>query len=144
MPKNIHDDIKEVDGKFERDAHEITLFSKPGKDGTSGIALLAGGGGTGRIVVQADTSTIIRTGGTHIPEAVGRSGVTVFAPDAAILQLQRGNFDDPNSQRVQMKPDGTIIVDAGQSGGILLSAGDSFISITPTAITIKAALVKIN
>jgi hypothetical protein len=139
-----HDDIREVNGKFERDAHKITLFSRPGKDGTSGIALLAAGEGTGRIVVQADNSTIVRTGGTPIPESVGHSGVTVYAPDAAILQLQRGNFDDPGSQRVQMRPDGTIVVDAGQSGAILLSAGDSFISITPTAITIKAALVKIN
>jgi hypothetical protein len=145
-----HNDIRAVDGKFERNAQDILLLATPGPDDECRIGVVAGGGGSsGYVKVMGERMVQIRTGGwddrtTHIPDEIGLSGITVFAPDAAMIQIQRGNFDEPDSQSIQMMPDGSINIDAGTSGLLTLSAGPSYIAISPTGITISAAIVKIN
>jgi hypothetical protein len=154
-PVAPHDDQRFVNGSFERAAHHILMLTTPGEDRSSLVSVVAAGDGA-RVKVHAEKTVVVRTGdaagSNPIPDDVGLSGVTVYAPGAAILQLQRGDFDQPECQTIKLDSDGSIFVNAGVSGNIYLGAGpvtadgqaSSFIYISPTGITIKGPLIQIN
>jgi hypothetical protein len=136
-----HDDKKLVNGTFERKAHSVELLTTPTEAHASRVRIVAAGD-EGYIKVQGNKEVIVRTGAegdATIPMEVGLSGVTLFAPDSALLQLQRGNFEDSGSQSIRMTA-GRIVIDAGDTGVIVLQAGPdgnkSSISIKPTGIEI--------
>jgi hypothetical protein len=147
-----HNDMRFVDGVFERVAPKITLISGPSnKIDASFINVIAAGEG-GRVMVQGSESVNIRSGdvqdpGGSIPMSVGITGVTLYAPDAAMIQIQRGVFGEPDTQFIKLYPSGKIEVNAGIDGTVTLSAGPegtSYIQITPTGVVIKGPLVQIN
>ena len=138
---DAHDDKKLINGTFERKAHAVELLATP-TEGHPGAVRLIAAGDDGYIKLQGNKEVIVRTGAegdASIPMEVGLSGVTVFAPDSALLQLQRGNFADSGSQSIRMTA-GRIVMDAGDTGVIILQAGPdgnrSSIVIKPTGIEI--------
>lgn len=147
-----HNDMRFIDGVFQRVAPKMIFLSGPSaKMDASKIIMVAAGDG-GCVKVQGSQSVNIRCGdvqdpGGAIPLSVGITGVTLYAPDAAMIQIQRGNFGEPDSQFIKLYPDGEIEINAGIDGSVTLSAGPedtSYISITPTGIVIKGPLVQIN
>jgi len=147
-----HNDMRFVDGVFERVAPKIVLLTGPSNVSDKSFLTLIAAGETGFAKLQGSQTVIVRSGNIedptgHIPSEVGLAGVTLYAPDAAMIYIQRGNFGEADSQCIKLDSDGTIYVDAGVSGTINLSAGPdgtSYIQISPTGITIKGPLVQIN
>lgn len=149
-PARTHDDTRYIDGPFTRVANKIGLLAVPDAHETrdSCSAQLLARGSDGWVKVNGEHCVVIRTGGIYedlVPDSIGLCGITLFAPDAAQILIQRGNFLEPTSQTIEMKSDGTINVNAGETGTINLTAGgNSSIQIAPDGITIKGPLVRIN
>jgi hypothetical protein len=148
-----HIDKRIIDGEWIRNANYIQLASHPPHDGQGTVALFATGPDS-VMLLRSQKSVAIMTGAVADKDSadisnIGWSGVTLHAPGAQVIQLYRGDLNEPDSQRILMKADGEIIIDAGETGSITLQAGpgvtgSSYIKITPTGITIKGTLVQIN
>jgi hypothetical protein len=145
-PPEDHSDIRYADGTFQRFAPHIRLEATPSSSETTTQLSLQAAGEQGMVLVQGVARTLVITG--HCAGAWDANlkipGAHVFVTDPEMtIELQHGQYG-PDSQNIRLAPDGCVYVDAGTSGSILLTAGDSYISIRPAGITIKGAYVHIN
>ena len=145
--EDAHQDIRQVDGTFFREAHDISLVTDP-RSSYATIAICATGA-SAAVHIMGEARAVVRTRGKEFPDSalpadlLSHNGVCIFAPDDSDhIIIRRGASD--GDQTIEFKPDGGIVVDAGMSGYIMLEAGESKISITPEFIKITAPLVKIN
>jgi hypothetical protein len=142
-----HQDIRQVDGTFFREAHDISLVTDPRS--SYGMIAVYATGASSAVHIMGEERAVVRTRGKEFPDSAlpadlfSSNGIVIFAPDGSDhIIIRRGASD--GDQTIELKPDGGIVVDAGMSGYIILEAGESKISITPEFIKITAPLVKIN
>jgi hypothetical protein len=140
-----HDDYRDVNGNFERVANTIHLWTHP--EDPSGNIVVFAGGSTGRLSLMGAKRISVRTKPPS-PDDAGvmpkdQPGVLIFAhDDGDQILIQRGE-DTGSSQFIDFEA-GMIHIHAGDSGQLLLSAGNSSILISPAGITMKGTLIQIN
>jgi hypothetical protein len=147
-PATSHNDIKFIDGEFARAADRLQLLAFTDKQTAPNVRLIAAGEG-GYVVAQGERHVLITTGrwgdGTiWPPHSVQQSSEIIVAATAdGDILLQRGSYDDNNSQHIRLS-EGWIWINSGTNGGLSLQSGTSRIELTPTSITIQAETVNIN
>jgi hypothetical protein len=141
-----HADFRDVNGDFERQANRIILWTHP--DDASGNVSIAAQGSLGRLVLMGHNQVSVGTKPGEFkddPSLMSKTqpGVVIYAPDDGDqILIQRGE-DVGSSQFIQFAKD-FIHIQAGEGGQLLLSAGNSYIKISPAGITMKGTLIQIN
>jgi len=138
-----HDDYRDVNGLFERVANKIFLWTHP--EDPSGNIVVHAGGTAGRLALMGLNRVTVRTKPGLDDGLMGNEqpGVSIYAPDDGDeIVIQRGQ-DVGSSQLIHFEA-GMIHIHAGDSGQLLLSAGNSYIKITPAGIEMKGTLIQIN
>jgi hypothetical protein len=147
-----HADFRDVHGLFERDADAIRLFTHD-ESPSGGIAIFASGS-SGRLALvglnqvnvasSPEPTNFGAMSSGQYPDPFTGKGVLIWAcGDNDKILIQRGAMSSPINQSIALLPS-EIVVDAGSLGTITLKAGNSYIKIEPSGITINGTLVQIN
>jgi hypothetical protein len=138
-----HEDYRDVKGNFERVADTMHLWTH--FEDNSGNIVVHAGGTTGKLSLMGLNRVTVRTKPSLEDGLMGNEqpGVSIYAPDDGDeIVIQRGQ-DVGSSQLIDFEA-GMIHIHAGDSGQLLLSAGNSYIKITPAGIEMKGTLIQIN
>jgi hypothetical protein len=127
----VHNDVKTVHGTFERTATCVGMLATGGKKQPSVVAIMAGGTEDATIKMWALNRVLIHTGSWGWQPVDGSqetpSGIIIHTDgeEQKEIFIVRGDLKDgANCQVVALTKDGNIMVNAGNSGTLVLSAGN--------------------